>query len=187
MTEGTSLTYSTSEQRLAEVQPSATSMADVSGPPSELSLSDVERSVVRLSRADTLTSLADRGSWKASFRRVFGTDASNPLADPRLETLRHFAVILRLGRQVRKAEIDKFHDAGFDAHQWAQIDQMVAPWRKPPSQAVTYAPAIILLIAAALTYRWVAASLDDHMIGLIAACLEIIVLAPFLLPTSGRQ
>lgn len=55
-------------------------------------LSALERKAVMLGRLDPLSSLHDQGFRQKLRDLLLGPDRTNPLADPRLEALRRFAV-----------------------------------------------------------------------------------------------
>ncbi len=76
----------------------------------------VELSVISLARVDGLATLRPRNWLTRLAERLFGVGRPNPLADPRLEALRRFALIVRNHRgDPPQGEIDRFLAAGFTA------------------------------------------------------------------------
>ena len=76
----------------------------------------VELSVIGLARVDGLATLRPRNWLTRLAERLFGVGRPNPLADPRLEALRRFALIVRNHRgDPPQGEIDRFLAAGFTA------------------------------------------------------------------------
>lgn len=73
-----------------------------------------EFQVIELARRDSIWSIRPR-SWPVRIvGRLFGIHPTNPLADPRLEAIRRFAVAVNSGdRSLTDAEYRQFHDAGF--------------------------------------------------------------------------
>lgn len=77
-----------------------------------------EWSVIALARRDDAASLAPDSWWQRLRHRLFGIEASRPLANERLETLRRFAVLARLRRHsINPSEIARLVAAGFSAFQ----------------------------------------------------------------------
>jgi hypothetical protein len=80
-------------------------------------LSSAERQVVTLSRRDSLASVLSQRASGHVLRRLFGIAPSNPLADPRLEALRRYAVLLRHGGDLLASEARRMlraHDMSED-------------------------------------------------------------------------
>jgi len=74
----------------------------------------IERSVIALAAHDTQWSVRPRSLIVRFVEALFGFHPANPLADPRLEALRRFAVLARIARgALPAAEIDAFIAAGF--------------------------------------------------------------------------
>lgn len=61
-------------------------------------LSKLDRMVIALSRHDPRSSLAAPGRFRKIITYLFSLQPPNPLADPRLEALRRFSVMLRKQR-----------------------------------------------------------------------------------------
>ncbi|MGF7150549.1 hypothetical protein FHS96_004207 [Sphingomonas zeicaulis] len=76
----------------------------------------LEERVIALAAADTRWSVRPRGVLGRLVERLFGFAPANPLADPRLEALRRFAVIARTSRgRPPEDEVASFLSAGFPA------------------------------------------------------------------------
>ncbi len=76
----------------------------------------VELSVIGLARVDGLATLRPRNWLTRLAERLFGLGRPNQLADPRLEALRRFALIVRNHRgDPPQGEINRFLAAGFSA------------------------------------------------------------------------
>ena len=88
----------------------------------------VERQVIALARRDDRWSLFEVSDWRARIVRwLSGRRPVNGLANPRLETLRRFAVLSRVKRgKVADAEIQSFLEAGFTAVQAALLQREYA-------------------------------------------------------------
>ena len=77
-----------------------------------------EWSVIGLASHDDTASLTADSWWQRMRHRLFGIEASRPLANERLETLRRFAVLARLRRHsINPNEIARLVAAGFSAFQ----------------------------------------------------------------------
>jgi hypothetical protein len=76
--------------------------------------SPLEWSVIALARRDTLSSLDRPGRLAMALGTIFGGRRNPQLADPRLEALRRFAVMLRhLRDRLPDRELVRFIKAGF--------------------------------------------------------------------------
>ena len=74
----------------------------------------VERSVIALARIDGPSSIRSPRLLARLARRLFGIGPANPLANPRLEALRRFAILARSSRgRPPRREIELFLAAGF--------------------------------------------------------------------------
>ena len=71
-----------------------------------------EQSVIALAGHDTQCSVRQPGRLFRLIEAVFGFKPANRLADPRLEALRRFAVLARVGRP-SLADVQAFLAAGF--------------------------------------------------------------------------
>ena len=86
----------------------------------------LERSVVALARNDSRRSLRAPGRIDAFLRWIFGITPTNRLADPRLEALRRFAVLLRLrGDRLPAQETQSLIAAGYRHEALDEIRRMI--------------------------------------------------------------
>lgn len=89
-----------------------------------------EARVIALADSDRADSVGARSRLGRFIDRVFGIRRSNPLADPRLEALRRFAVLARLSDgRLPGAEIERFIAAGFTVLQARALQLRVAASR----------------------------------------------------------
>ena len=73
-----------------------------------------EFQAIELARRDSIWSIRPRSWLVRLVGRLFGIHPTNPLADPRLETIRRFAVAAKSGdRSSTDVEYRQFQDAGF--------------------------------------------------------------------------
>jgi len=91
-------------------------------------LTPLEEQVIAVSLGDRRSSLTPRSSF---FLWFFGHRArSLPLANPRLEALRRYAILSRTSKQgFPQDECDRLVQAGYDAPQKEAIDRLIAPYR----------------------------------------------------------
>jgi hypothetical protein len=95
-----------------------------------------EDQVIALARRDSIASIRP-GSWLTNMaRRLFGIVPANPLADPRLEAIRRFAVAARHGHGgTIDMERRQFLAAGFspghaDFIMWRMTEKLSLPTTK---------------------------------------------------------
>lgn len=82
----------------------------------------LERNVLAIALRDRLSTLAEPGRLGRILRIVFGVRRSLRLADPRLESLRRMAVLVRHhGQAVAPAEVTAFLAAGFTLSQFGRL------------------------------------------------------------------
>jgi hypothetical protein len=167
------------------VAPAAHPSTDVPvGSGSVVDLSDLDRRVVLRSARDPLSSLQQRRpASRMLMGWLFGREA-NALADPRLEALRRFAVILRIHGLVTNAELDRFHAAGFNARSAAAVEQMVAPWRRRSNSKLQRLAWSFVGLVAFGSYQLVVRQVEQPMVGLISAGLVVVLIAPLLVPRN---
>lgn len=90
---------------------------------SSTTLTTIEMTVIALSRGDRASSLTRQN---ALCRLMLGQRPNLRLANPRLEALRRYAVLLRLhGSALCIAERERLCDAGFDDWQIGEIGRLV--------------------------------------------------------------
>jgi outer membrane protein len=88
-------------------------------------LTNIDLAVIALSRRDPSSSLK---SQRRLVLRLFGAQAHPPLASPRLEALRRYAIMRRLhGARLAGDEHERLLGAGYDARQIEMIDHLVTP------------------------------------------------------------
>ncbi|MGH6780744.1 MAG: hypothetical protein ACREB5_01370 [Sphingomonadaceae bacterium] len=89
--------------------------------------SALELRVIALSVNENAASLEPRSRLGGIIAALFGWKRGNPLADPRLEALRRFAVLARvLGDRLADFEHNSFVDAGFSHGQAAWLRRHAA-------------------------------------------------------------
>ncbi|QNQ10862.1 hypothetical protein [Sphingomonas alpina] len=104
----------------------------------DMMMTTIELAVIALARHDPLSSV--KPSWHSA---LFLSDQRQhlPLANPRLEALRRYAVLFRLQRcEVAEVEHERLRRAGYNPQQIRMIENLVAPSRcerdgAPPSAA----------------------------------------------------
>lgn len=80
--------------------------------------SSLEWTVIELARREPLASLREPTRFAMGLARFLGRAIARPLADPRLEALRRFAVhAWRHGFVLPSSELTRFMTAGFSAEQ----------------------------------------------------------------------
>lgn len=91
-------------------------------------LTPLEKQVIAVSLGDPRSSLMPRSNIILWF---FGHRATSlPLANPRLEALRRYAILSRTSKQsLPSGECDRLCQAGYDARQKEAIDRLIAPHR----------------------------------------------------------
>ncbi len=88
-------------------------------------LSMLERQVIQLAAADGRWSLSGSGRFQSVLAWLFGLERPNPLADPRLEALRRYAVTIRLNAaQLTREEDNRMTSIGFSAGAIAEIREL---------------------------------------------------------------
>ncbi|NKI97973.1 hypothetical protein [Novosphingobium sp. SG707] len=89
-------------------------------------LTRLERLAIHIAQSDGIDSLAQPERGNRFMRWLFRADQPNPLADPRLEALRRYAVLLRLrGGAMPAGETRRLLDAGFARETLNEVDQLV--------------------------------------------------------------
>ncbi len=78
---------------------------------------DLERSVIELSRRDPISSVEGRAARRLDPRSWLDGYRPTPLAIPRLEELRRFAILTRVHSDPGDDALDRFLDAGFSFEQ----------------------------------------------------------------------
>ncbi|MBB3957519.1 hypothetical protein [Novosphingobium sediminicola] len=89
-------------------------------------LTKLERLAIHIARSDGIDSLAQPERGNRFTRWLFRADRPNPLADPRLEALRRYAVLLRLrGDAMPADETRRLLDAGFARETLNEVHHLV--------------------------------------------------------------
>jgi outer membrane scaffolding protein for murein synthesis (MipA/OmpV family) len=97
-------------------------------------LTTIDLAVIALARLDPRSSLK---SPRRLFVRLFGVRVHPPLASPRLEALRRYAILRRLhGALIAADEQESLRVAGYEASQIEAIDRLVAPPPAPVRRCV---------------------------------------------------
>ncbi|MBB5712496.1 hypothetical protein [Sphingomonas xinjiangensis] len=86
----------------------------------------LEEEVISISKLDTLNTVLEPSRLTRWLRAVTAAKVSPPLADRRLEALRRFAVLARLGgRKWLGGATSEAHDAGYSDWQLAKVREAV--------------------------------------------------------------
>lgn len=170
----------------------STTVCDPVATPAPRLLDELERQVVLLSQYDGAWSVAPSGRAMRLVRRLFGIAPPQALGSARLEALRRFAVLLRLGAgEVGAAERQRFAEAGFSAAQADRVACLVAampPIRSAAPLADRAAVALTILAFVAVIgggFGWAADYFGDRLVATTVAGLAAIVLLP--LVTAGSR
>jgi hypothetical protein len=146
-------------------------------------LSSLERHAVDVALCDTLASLGEDGRVARAARLLFGGRRSAKLADPGLEALRRFAVLVRHAPSaLDRGEIECMHVAGFSNRQMDQVFAIVE--RAPPRPPVRFAGALLSVAiptgAGFAAFAWLRMLLDDRLAAMaVLATILLHVLATF--------
>ncbi len=174
--------YATPEARVAELvehelQPASRRSPE---PPA---FSGVERSVIQLSRKDSLASIPELWDWRVGVARLFAANQANPLANARLEELRRFAILVRVHDDPGDDAIDRFLDAGYTVEQAGLVRRILqegVPARRGAG-ANGALWAVLLLIAVGI-YVVMQHAVGEIAISLIAAGLGFVTIASLTAP-----
>jgi hypothetical protein len=147
-------------------------------------LQRIERDVLLASRHDRPSSLERTsllGRWIA---RLFGFETSNRLADPRLEALRRFAVLLRRrGDRLPRCEEARIAAAGFTPTQVSEIRRLV-DGNRPPRRAFwqrRYLALVALIFTfEAVIFRLASAYFSDGLVGFAFTLTMLVAGTPLL-------
>jgi len=132
-------------------------------------LQRIERDVLLASRRDRPSSLERAGRFGGWIGRLFGFAPVNRLADPRLEALRRFAVLLRRrGDRLPASEETRFRAAGFSPAQVAEVRRLIdgarAPRRKTWKRRYLALVALVFAVEAVI-FRLASAYFSDGLVG----------------------
>lgn len=154
--------------------------------PAPPTLSGVERSVILLSRKDPLASIPDLQGWRAGVARLFAANRANPLANPRLEELRRFAILVRIHDDPDDDALDRFLDAGYTLEQAGLVRRIVresAPADRGTRPGLAFW--VVPLLIAVVIYCVMQNAVHEIVISLIVAGLGLITVAS--LATTRRR
>ena len=146
-------------------------------------LSDLERRTLRLARRDPAASAVPPSRLGRRLRRLFGVNAPNPLADPRLEALRRYAVMLRHHTQaLPRTETERLRNAGFSERQIFEVRELVCKDRIVRQRRARLAQGAALWVPTLGFAGWVQGSLTawlgDPLIGLVVTLLAMLPIMP---------
>ncbi|PXA87771.1 hypothetical protein DMC47_31330 [Nostoc sp. 3335mG] len=132
-------------------------------------LQRVERDVLLASRHDRSASLKRPGPIRRWIGRLFGFAEANRLADPRLEALRRFAVLLRRkGDRLPAPEESRLLLAGFSPTQMIEIRRLIEgenPPRRPAWKRRYLALVALVFAVEAVIFRLASAYFSDGLVG----------------------
>jgi outer membrane protein len=91
-------------------------------------LTNLELAAIALARTERLSSLKPA---PCLWRHLFGIRSSTPLANPKLEALRRYAILYRLrGTALPETECERLREVGYSLRQIEMIECLVAPQRQ---------------------------------------------------------
>jgi len=132
-------------------------------------LQRVERDVLLASRRDRPSSLKRPGPVGRWIAHLLGFEEANRLADPRLEALRRFAVLLRRrGDRLPGSEETRILVAGFSPAQLIEIRRLVEgenPPRRPAWKRRYLALVALAFAVEAVIFRLASAYFSDGLVG----------------------
>lgn len=145
--------------------------------------SGMERSVIQLSRKDSLASIPDLWDWRVGVARLFAVRRASPLANQRLEELRRFAILVRIHDDPGDDALDRFLDAGFTIDQAALVHRLLREGRSASGHRRSkYLIWVVLLMIPAGIYAAVQSATGDPAISLITAALGLVTIVSFTAP-----
>lgn len=174
------------EFSLRNVVPPIETPQDNAAPPLQRqALSDVERSVVLLSRTDSRSSLDDGGSWRRSAALLLGAKPRNALADPDLEGLRRYAISIRLRRENRTCET-RLQVGKVTAEKAAEVERLVASWGIERRRRNVWVGPAILAAFATGAYLAIIDWLGDRVVALVVVGLLLTIAISMVRPARRR-
>lgn len=126
--------------------------------------SELEWSVIHLSRKDPVASIPGLRSWRVFVARLFGAGRAAALANDRLEELRRFAILTRVHDDPGDDALDRFLDADYTVEQAGLIHAMVndgKPVRRPDRLGLT-----LLIVSPLAALRTSVAQNDSRKIAI---------------------
>lgn len=142
-------------------------------------LTAAQRQVVHLSRRDAASSLLSRHAPARHLRRLLGIAPSNPLADPLLEALRRYVILLRHGGDILAAESHgALLDLGMSEEQVRHARWLVSrepmPERRPLSRTIIGLALSLAVVAGVLAHE----AIEEPALALVAGLLVLVTIAP---------
>jgi hypothetical protein len=146
-------------------------------------LDETEQAVIRLSSRDAPSSVARGGRLSQLAERLFGLARPNPLADPRLEALRRFAILYRRrGEAACAAEEPLLEAAGYTRRQIAHARRLLEPEHARRRKTRLRLELGLLTMGGVLlaisTHRGLSAALDSPLMALILLGLGAVTVSP---------
>jgi alkylhydroperoxidase family enzyme len=152
-------------------------------------LSPLQRQVVGVALCDTLASLGEDGLMARTARLLFGGRRSPKLADPGLEALRRFAVLVRHAPgSLNGAEIERMHAAGFSDR---QMDEVFTIIERAPARPVVRLAGAVLLVALSIgagfaAFAWLRTVLGDPLVAAVVLATVVLPFLAMLWPRTRR-
>ncbi|MDH7640924.1 hypothetical protein [Sphingomonas oryzagri] len=151
--------------------------------PACVALARVERDVLLASRRDRVSSLRGNSPPSRWIARLFGIEPANRLADPRLEALRRFAVLLRRrGDRLPATEQTRIVAAGFTPLQVAEVRRLLQaerPTRVGWKRRYIAMVAIVFAIEAVI-FRLASAYFSDGLVGFAFTLTTLVAGVPLI-------
>lgn len=148
-------------------------------------LSELERSVIRLSRWDPWSSLHFADDWKSRIASWLGAYPPNALADPRLEAIRRYAVATRLRRGNDRVMAELLRGTDLSGEQAEELERIVAPWRTTRVDGSRWMLGLVLVVLVPAIYVTALRAIDDWLVAVLVTGLAV-VLALSLTPVRTR-
>lgn len=136
-------------------------------------LSPVERQVLLMAIRDPISSLRTPGRMARLVSILFGVEGPNSLADPRLEALRRFAVLARIGRESSLELVS----AGYSASAIEEARRIAAPRAVANERWGVYVGLLTVLVIAIALFAWTYSQLQDLYASVVVALVAVLPLA----------
>ncbi len=150
---------------------------------SSVTLSGVERTVVLVSRGDSLSSIPDLPGWRGGLAWLFPGDIPKHLANERLEALRRFAILARHFDDPGNEAISRFLDAGYTSEQSRLVSALARGGKvSHPGKWSNQSSWMFLLLVCIGIYCTILAILGEVTISLIATGLIYATLVSLFIP-----
>lgn len=148
-------------------------------PATQVSLSEEERSVIRLARQDPASSIGPVTRREHLMHVMFGKRPITRLSDPRLEALRRFVIARRHGQDAR----EQFLAAGYSAGQ-VTLAEMLAGRARRRRSAPAWVSALAALLAMSVGSWEAFGYFRDLLVSVMLSGTGGISLLPLLLRTA---